>query len=1000
MSRSIRSTLALVAVSLLVAGSAWAQGAVTTRISGQVTGADGEGLPGVTVTFESPNLQGTRVVITEVGGSYASPPLPPGVYTVTFELAGFQPVGQQVRASAASSAQVNATMEQVDIQEEITVTGEALQTVSETSIASSTVTYDTLEELPGGRNLASAVDLSPGVSQSTQDGLGVSISGAQSWDNLYTLNGVVLNENLRGQPFNLYIEDAIQETTTTVGGVSAEYGRFTGGVITAVTKSGGNDFSGSLRANLTNDDWLGSNEFTAAEREDEIKDTYEATFGGRLIRDQLWFFAAGRSFEDPGSVAFSDEFNLPYTTGREQDRYEGKLTASITEAHQLQASYIEIDDTQFNVPHGGLSQYLITVDDGSVAPQRSTPQELSVLAYTGILTDNLFVEAHYGEREFTFEGSGGSFDGSLGNSTPIFDDPLFKLYNESIFCGSCAPEERDNEQARAKGTYFLSTDTGGAHDMVFGFETFSDIRASDNHQSPTDWIFYTYAGSIRQGDLLTPIVRSDADPFASETAFAYFPILNPSQGTDFQTDSVFVHDSWRLNDSWSFDLGVRYDATDSTNSNGAKVAEDDGFSPRLGASWNPGGASPWNFHLYAGRYVGQQSQGVFDNSSPAGNPATFFYGYSGPELNTGGSLVDAPTAIETAFEWLFDACPSLAEAWSLDNPTAPPTSVDLLLDCDQLIFASIPGQTVSLDDNLSPTSADEIKLGLSREVGNVGLVRADLMYREYGDFFVTKRDLTTGTIGGADAAVVVNSDVMTREYTGLDLYGNFSLLDRRLRLGGLLTLSRTEGNSPGETVGSGPISTGLLSYPEYRDLSWNAPEGRLGSDQPVRARLHAAYDLWQSDRQRLTITGLQRFDAGNPYGASANVFVGEFVDNPGYQTPPTTNVYFFTDRDEFDTDDITQTDISLNYGVTFGKWEIFLQPELLNVFDEDGAVSVNTRVDTAATDSSLEAFDPFTETPIEGVHWRKGSDFGEPRSEGDLQRLREFRISVGFKFNP
>lgn len=227
MRRSIRSTLALLAVSLLVAGSAWAQGAVSTRISGQVVGTDGEGLPGVTVTFTSPNLQGTRVVVTEVGGSYASPPLPPGVYTVSFELAGFQPVGQQVRASAASSTQVNATMEQVDIQEEITVTGEALQTVSETSIASSTVTYDTLEELPAGRDLAAAVDLSPGVSQSMQDGLGVSISGAQSWDNLYTLNGVVLNENLRGQPFNLYIEDAIQETTTTVGGVSAEYGRFT-----------------------------------------------------------------------------------------------------------------------------------------------------------------------------------------------------------------------------------------------------------------------------------------------------------------------------------------------------------------------------------------------------------------------------------------------------------------------------------------------------------------------------------------------------------------------------------------------------------------------------------------------------------------------------------------------------------------------------------------------------------------------------------------------------
>ncbi|MGH9380067.1 MAG: carboxypeptidase-like regulatory domain-containing protein, partial [Thermoanaerobaculia bacterium] len=126
MGRFIRTTLALSTLAVLLAGAAWAQGAVTTRISGQVVGTDGAGLPGVTVTFASPNLQGSRVVITEVGGNYASPPLPPGVYTVTFELAGFQPVAQQVRGSATATVPLNVTLEQVDIREEITVTGEAI----------------------------------------------------------------------------------------------------------------------------------------------------------------------------------------------------------------------------------------------------------------------------------------------------------------------------------------------------------------------------------------------------------------------------------------------------------------------------------------------------------------------------------------------------------------------------------------------------------------------------------------------------------------------------------------------------------------------------------------------------------------------------------------------------------------------------------------------------------------------------------------------------------
>ena len=62
-----------------------------------------------------------------------------------------------------------------------------------------------------------------------------------SFENLWTFNGVVINENLRGQDLPLFIEDAIQETTTQVSGISAEYGRFSGGVINAITKSGGNE---------------------------------------------------------------------------------------------------------------------------------------------------------------------------------------------------------------------------------------------------------------------------------------------------------------------------------------------------------------------------------------------------------------------------------------------------------------------------------------------------------------------------------------------------------------------------------------------------------------------------------------------------------------------------------------------------------------------------------------------------------------------------------------
>src|SRR5690606_36080654 len=122
------------------------------------------------------------------------------------------------------------------------------------------------------------------------------------------------------------------------------------GVVTAVTKSGGNEFSGSLRVNMTNDDWRGSIDFSP-ERNDDRREAYEATFGGRVVRDRQWFFLAGRQFENPGTP-FRTDLGVVFNLCDEEDRTEGKLTISLTQAHQLQLSYTEIETVQFNRAHG------------------------------------------------------------------------------------------------------------------------------------------------------------------------------------------------------------------------------------------------------------------------------------------------------------------------------------------------------------------------------------------------------------------------------------------------------------------------------------------------------------------------------------------------------------------------------------------------------------------------------------------------------------------------
>jgi hypothetical protein len=124
--------------------------------------------------------------------------------------------------------------------------------------------------------------------------------------------------------------------------------------------------------------------------------------------------------------------------------------------------------------------------------------------------------------------------------------------------------------------------------------------------------------------------------------------------------------------------------------------------------------------------------------------------------------------------------------------------------------------------------------------------------------------------------------------------------------------------------------------------------------------------------------------------------------NPGYAIPPAAVTYFFTDRDAFRLDDITSTDLSVNYSfnwAAFGKdIEVFLQPEVLNLFDEQAVINVNTTVLTATNTAGLQRFNPFTTEPVEGVHWRRGSQFGQPVADTDYQQPRVFRFSVGFRF--
>ena len=971
-----RLTISLVILALAIAGTASAQ--MGSELKGRVI-FDNAPMPGVTVSLTSPALQGQKVAVTNAQGDYIFKALPAGDYNVRFELASFATLEYDVRMSTSQPRSLDAVMYPEAMQEEIVVTS-SFENVSTGAQGSSTMEQKTLEKLPVLRNLDNAVLLSAGTSDTGPDG-NISISGAQSWESLYTINGVVINENIRGQSLDLYIEDAILETTTMTSNMSAEYGRFAGGIVNTVTKSGGNQFSGSFRVNATNDSWNGETPLTT-QQVDENSYIYEATFGGYIVRDALWFFAAGRDLSESSSGQLvtpgQPEAGIPYPTGDEQTRLEGKLTGSIGPNHRIMLSYLDIDQTATNT-----WMFAEPPDLAGLIAERSDPQTGLSLTYTGVLSDNFFLEGLYSKRELAFIGAGGS-NSELGGSA-IWDLLESVTYNDHWFDGAGTPIERDNENYYAKASWFVSG--GGTHDLVFGVDYFDDQVIENNRQFASGFGFLPFVEQNYDtpGSPLVVI-----EPYGGYIEWG--DVLQESVGSHVETTSLYVNDTWRVSDRLTVNLGLRYDKNDAADQAGLKTVDDYRVSPRLSASYDVKGDGGIILSAGFNRYVTALTQNQSTAGSAAGDPIGIDYIYAGPEIRAG--TPEYPTnadALNAMFDWFFNVY------GGTDN-------------LDLAYIFGYPGLTPRVGDNLRAPYGDEFTVGASFRLGTHGVLRADYVHRAYSSFYAS--ETTPGNfaeIPGSgeliDQAVYINDDsIYSRKYDAIMARFDYRI-GSRWNIGANYTWSEASGNLDGERGDTGPIAAGFFDYGEYKEASWNVPDGLLSIDQTHKFRAWVVWDAIATSRHNLSLSLLQSFLSGTPYSASGLIDTVPYVGDPadlGYAGNPGTQSYFFSNRGAFRTENVTRTDIALNYSffinIGGGQLELFLQPEVVNLFNEQAVESPNNTVFTARNDGSLEPFNPFTETPQQGVNWEFGPSFGEAQSEGAYQQPRTFRFSVGLRF--
>jgi hypothetical protein len=296
--------LLLLAAVFLVVSPAFAQG--NSVLIGRVIDTSTKAaVANVVVTATAPELQDEQVVVTDGSGQYRIPNLPPGNYTLRFESESFKPYSRGgVALRASSTIRVNIELLPTTLKaEDIIVVGRAPTVDVGSSSTGQNINQDFMHRVAvappsskGGaqRSIESVAEIAPGAHADT---FGTSINGASSPENQYVIDGVSVNDPAYGVIGTPLTVEFVKEITVISGGYMPEYGKSTGGIIDVVTKSGGNDFHGSVFFTVTPGALEGramtvrtaGTTVSTDQRLVAIRD-YGFELGGPILKDKLWFF--------------------------------------------------------------------------------------------------------------------------------------------------------------------------------------------------------------------------------------------------------------------------------------------------------------------------------------------------------------------------------------------------------------------------------------------------------------------------------------------------------------------------------------------------------------------------------------------------------------------------------------------------------------------------------------------------------------------------------------
>ncbi len=977
----------------------------TGQIVGTIRSKAGAPLPGVRVRLTSPALQGARVVVTDDSGAFRAPLLPPGAYTVVAVKEGFLSPAVRMDLNLGQVLRQDLVLTPQEVAGAIVEVSASTYSVDKTEVKTATnIGSDFLDTIPRfTRGLDTAALLAPGISQRGQ-GADIVIRGGLAVGNRFLLNGTDIADNVFAQTTGrqYYVDDSIQEIQVVQSPVNARFGNFVGGVVNAITKSGGNDFTGTIRGNFAKTSWQAQaprglrpavipvNAGTGA-TEDTLTKNYTIQVGGPIIKDRLWFSASSKqnpttvttaTYANPsvlttyytGEAAFTNPATMgqPFYRVGQLQFYETKLTWAVTADHTVEAGTTRSTTTTTNQLTGNSF-------DPDTLYDRQDINEYKTLAYRGILGKALTLEARYAKKSDTIV-SGGDLNRPFPQRIDaLYGNGAYYRFHNATF-SRLKPDQRDATTYSLNLTWFSPQSSFGTHIVETGFERVVSEFSSANDQSPTNTRIFV-GGRKANGNYEVQSIADDPDQ-----AVALQLYLSSAGFATTTTSSFYINDTITLTDRWQLMAGLRYDTAKASDTFGAQTISSSKASPRLQVTFDPRGDQTWILRGSYATYVGKLHDGLTSKFTFAGNPLSELYGYKVTNLNaTYAQVVDRAN-------WDISAAGFLGATGSVGTYVNP---------------------------NLKAPSADELSLGVRRNYRDSSFLALSYNRRIFKDLFddrlyikdeFLQNSFVTPGIALTNAATRWDNSPNGRRYYNSVELEFLQVISPQVSFGGNYTLSSLQGNTEGGDNSAASRSVASLGDPlsnyesvhlsRGRGESYFAPNGYLASDTRHRGKLFLNYVDRDAKGGMFSASLLFNYTGGGVYDLlQANLFEAQAdASAAGSANPllyPTTyNRYWGRGLGRFN--DVYSFDLKVGFEIPlFHKVRYFSEVTVTNLFNHQMLATFSTATTgTAQTTNAAKSgyyTAPWTASLTNRTGW---GTYGN----ADYIGARIVTLSAGFKW--